>query len=179
MKFKVALFSILSTVFLFACSSSTDPVGVIDPAPTCPTGSAGYIGCWDTPGCQAIAVNIPDVPTRWVVDRIYLTANEYRYYRQAYDDASCNGPLAFAALGEIHKFTVTGPALGASGLMEYQLQVDSNTPNSTQPSYTVFAAATNNALCLSNNWDVNNEGFSFHFVDGTAVDLSNCLDAAP
>ena len=170
---------IFSVLTMLACSNdSTEPTGVIDTAPACPTGTADYVGCWDTPGCQSIAASMPDVPQRWVVDRIYLnTANKFTIYRQAYDDSSCSGKLAFASLGSAHKFSVTGPTLGGSGVMEYQLQVDSNTPNSTQPSYKVFLAVTaSNTLCLSNNWDVNDEGFSFKFNDGTGVDLTNCLD---
>ena len=62
--------------------------------------------------------------------------------------------------------------------MGYKLQVDSNTSMSSQDSYSVIVAATtNNTLCLSNNWDVSDEGFKFKFVDGTAVDMTNCLDA--
>jgi hypothetical protein len=98
----------------------------------------------------------------------------------AYDNSSCNGELAFSDFGATHNFDVTGPMLLSNGLMGYQMQVDSNTSNSSSSSYTVFLAATaNDTLCLSNNWDVNDSGFKFNFVDGTEVDLTNCLNRAP
>jgi hypothetical protein len=180
----VVFFQTLTTLFMLtisACSNETsEPTGIIEKAPACPTGVAEYIGCWDTPGCQQLSAFPPDIPTRWVIDRVYLTAdNEYFTYRKAYDDASCNGNLAFATVGSKHSFTVGGPTTLSNGLMGYELQVDSNTSMSSQDSYKVIVAATmNNTLCLSKNWDVNDEGFKFNFVDGTDIDMTNCLNAA-
>jgi len=171
--------TLIITGTLLACSDTTsEKTGVLDPASDCPMGTASYIGCWLTPGCQSIAANNPSVQQRWGRDKIYLdNNNQFRIYRQAYDDSSCNGPLAFSSLGQIYNFTLTSSIIGSSGLLEYQIQVDSNDTGATQTSYTVYMApTTNDTLCLSDNWDVNDEGFSYLFMDGTAVNFSNCLN---
>lgn len=170
----VLLFQLFVVLIISACSSGTsESTGTIDQAPACPTGAASYVGCWDTPGCQKLPLS-GSGNERWAVDRIYLTADDtFNIYRMAYANSSCNGPLAFSDYGSTYNFSVVaGPVDLGSSLIGYELDVDANST-----SYTVFLAATTvDTLCLSTNWDVMDAGFKFIFEDGTAADLTNCLE---
>lgn len=146
----------------------------------CPSDQEGIVGCWVTESCVQFTDEDGKLIESWGNLKVQFSQEgSIKFLPQQFENASCVGEPDGTKTGgdEIEiSYTMAEPERDESGIVADQLAV-TITLGKEEPFRveTLYFISNNYRLCLSENFEVKGDSFSFSQSQSRAIDFNSCL----